>query len=80
MASTPGNQFPNKKDIALRRELLSKHSQLMRMYLSHGNFKLAKEQFEVVKSLFNFLNNEGEVMYYYTLEDFEADSKRFERK
>ncbi|PTY93042.1 hypothetical protein [Heyndrickxia sporothermodurans] len=77
--ATTEDQFPTKKDIAFRRELLSKHSQLMHMYLRHNSIKPAKEQFEIVKSLFNFLHNLGETMYFYTLEDFETDSKRFER-
>jgi hypothetical protein len=68
-----------KEDVTFRRELLDKHSQLMRMYLRHNNIKHAKAQFEIIKPIFNFLNNEGEVMSYYTLEDFERDSKRFEK-
>ncbi|HHW36796.1 MAG TPA: hypothetical protein GXX18_06085 [Bacillales bacterium] len=69
----------HKEDIAFRRGLLDKHSQLMRMYLRDNNIKLAKAQFEIIKPVFNFLNNEGEIMRYYTLEDFERDSKRFEK-
>lgn len=69
----------HKEDIEFRRALLSKHSQLMRMYLRHNNMKMAKEQFESVKSLFTFLHDKGETMDYYTLEDFESDSKRFEK-
>jgi hypothetical protein len=69
-----------REDIAFRRELLDKHSQLMRMYLRHNNMKLAKEQFEILKPNFNFLNNKGEIMDYYTVEDFERDLKRFEKK
>lgn len=68
-----------KEGIAFRRELLDKHSQFMRMYLRNNNIKLAKEQFEIIKPIFNFLNNEGETMNYYTLEDFKRDSKRFEK-
>lgn len=51
----------------------------MRMYRRNNNIKLAKEQFEIVKSLFTFLNNVGETMSYYTLEDFNSDSKQFEK-
>lgn len=69
----------HKEDIEFRRALLSKHSQLMRMYSRHNNIKLAKEQFESVKSLFTFLNNEGETMSFYTLDDFERDSKQLEK-
>lgn len=68
-----------KEDIIFRRQLLDKHSQLMRMYLRHNNIKLAKSQFEILKPIFIFLNNEGEEMNYYTLEDFKRDSKQFEK-
>lgn len=68
-----------KEDITFRRQLLDKHSQLMRMYLRHNNIKLAKAQFEILKPIFIFLNNEGEEMNYYTLEDFKRDSKQFEK-
>lgn len=68
-----------KEDIEFRRALLSKHSQLMRMYSRNNNIKLAKEQFESVKSLFTYLNNEREKMSYYTLDDFERDSKQLEK-
>jgi hypothetical protein len=67
------------EDIELKRALLSKHSQLMRMYHRNNNIKLAKEHFKSVKTLFTYLNNEGETMYYYTLKDFESDSKQFEK-
>lgn len=69
----------HKEDIDFRRALLDKHSQLMRMYIRHNNIKLAKEQFESVKSLFTFLNNTGETMDYYTVEDFNQDSERFKK-
>lgn len=69
----------HEEDIDFRRALLSKHSQLMRMYLRHNSMKMAKEQFESVKSLFTFLNDKGETMDYYTLEDFKRDSMRFEK-
>ncbi|MCY8636474.1 hypothetical protein MOD96_01495 [Bacillus sp. S17B2] len=68
-----------REDIEFRHALLDKHSQLMRMYRRNNNIKLAKEQFEIVKSLFTFLNNVGETMSYYTLEDFNSDSKQFEK-
>jgi len=68
-----------KEDIDFRRSLLSKHSQFMRMYLRYNNIKKAKEEFESVKSLFIFLNDKGETMDYYTLEDFKRDSLRFEQ-
>lgn len=51
----------------------------MRMYLRHNNVELAKTQFEIIKPIFTFLNNEGETMEYYTLENFERDSKQFEK-
>ncbi|CAI6330449.1 hypothetical protein [Bacillus subtilis] len=69
----------HKEDIDFRRALLDKHSQLMRMYLRHNNVELAKTQFEIIKPIFTFLNNEGETMEYYTLENFERDSKQFEK-
>lgn len=68
-----------KEDIEFRRALLSKHSQLMQMYRRNGSMEKANEQFESVKSLFTYLNNKGETMYYYTLEEFESDSKQFEK-
>ncbi|MGN5650402.1 hypothetical protein [Bacillus sp. Brlt_9] len=68
-----------KEDIEFRRALLSKHSQLMQMYRRNGSMEKANEQFESVKSLFTYLNNIGETMYYYTLEEFESDSKQFEK-
>ncbi|MED2737647.1 hypothetical protein [Bacillus toyonensis] len=69
----------HKEDIEFRRALLSKHSQLMQMYRRNGNIEKANEQFESVKSLFTRLNNVGETMYFYTLEEFESDSKQFEK-
>jgi predicted house-cleaning noncanonical NTP pyrophosphatase (MazG superfamily) len=69
----------HKEDIDFRRALLDKHSQLMRMYLRHNNVEQAKTQFEIIKPIFSFLNNEGETMEYYTLENFERDSKQFEK-
>ncbi|MFY0516523.1 hypothetical protein ACOMCU_01645 [Lysinibacillus sp. UGB7] len=68
-----------KEDIEFRRALLSKHSQFMRMYLNYNNFELAKAEFESVRSLFVFLNNKGETMDYYTVEDFKQDSIRFKK-
>lgn len=65
------------EDISFRRMLLDKHSQLMRMYLRHDNIKLAKAQFDIIKPIFISLNNAGETMSYYTLQDFEIDSERF---
>ncbi|MBG9693149.1 hypothetical protein ABD91_20630 [Lysinibacillus sphaericus] len=67
----------DKEDIEFRRALLDKHSQLMRMYINHNNIEMAKAEFESVKSLFVFLNNKGETMDYYTVEDFKQDSIRF---
>ena len=67
------------EDIDFRRSLLSKHSQFMRMYLRHNNIQKAKEEFESVKSLFTFLNDKGETMDFYTVEDFKRDSMRFEK-
>lgn len=67
-------------DIAFKRALLDKHSQLMRMYIRHNNMKLAKEQFDTLKPIFNSLNDKGETMNYYTLEDFEGDLKRFKSR
>lgn len=69
----------HKEDIEFRRALLDKHSQLMRMHLRYNCINRAKEEFESVKSLFTFLNNEGETMSYYTLEDFKRDSERFKK-
>ncbi|MCY9308784.1 hypothetical protein MOF23_07305 [Bacillus inaquosorum] len=69
----------HKEDIDFRRALLDKHSQLMRMYLSHNNVEQAKIQFEIIKPIFTFLNNEGETMNYYTLEDFKQDTERFKK-
>lgn len=69
----------HQEDIEFRRALLSRHSQFMYMYMRNNNMKLAKEQFESVKSLFTYLNNAGETMSYYTLEDFERDSKQFDK-
>ncbi|WP_176397847.1 hypothetical protein [Bacillus cereus] len=51
----------------------------MQMYRRNGSMEKANEQFESVKSLFTYLNNIGETMYYYTLEEFESDSKQFEK-
>lgn len=73
------NNRNHKEDIDFRRALLDKHSQLMRMYIRNNNIKLAKEQFESVKSLFTSLSNKGETMDYYTLEDFKQDSERFKK-
>ena len=67
----------HKEDIEFRRALLDKHSQLMRMYLRHNNIALAKEQFEIIKPIFAFLNDAGETMDYYSLKDFKQDSIRF---
>jgi hypothetical protein len=67
------------EDIDFRKSLLSKHSQLMHMYLRHNNVKLAEIQFEIIKPIFIFLNDKGVTVEYYTLEDFKRDSKRFEK-
>lgn len=67
------------EDIEFRRALLDKHSQLMRMYRRNNNIKAAKEQFESVKSLFIYLDKAGETMSYYTVEDFESDTRQFEK-
>jgi hypothetical protein len=69
----------HKESITFKRMLLDKHSQLMRMYLRNNNIKLAKVQFEIIKPIFDYLNNEGETMNYYTLEDFKHDSERFKK-
>ncbi len=71
--------FVFEQDIPFKREALSKHSQLMQMYLRNNNIEFAKTQFDIVKRLFNSLNHEGEIMSYYTPQDFERDSKQFEK-
>ncbi|MES9681674.1 hypothetical protein ABWK22_01915 [Gottfriedia acidiceleris] len=68
-----------KKDIPFLRECLDKHSQLMRMHLRYNCIKQAKEQFKIIKPIFESLHNEGETMNYYTLEDFNNDSERFKK-
>lgn len=70
----------HKEDIDFRRALLDKHSQLMRMHLRYNCINRAKEEFASVKSLFTFLNDKGETMDYYTLEDFKRDSERFKKQ
>ena len=75
-----GREIKEKEDIQFKRELLDKHTQLMRMYRRNNNMVLAKEQFEIVKSLFIPLNNKGEIMDFYTSKDFEEDSKQFKNK
>ena len=67
------------EDIAFKREMLSKHSQLMRMYLSLNSMERAEEHFEVVEHLFNYLSGKGEYVYFYTAEDFENDCKQFKK-
>jgi len=66
------------KDIPFYREALSKHTQLMNMYFNHNSIEMAKQQFAIVKPIFKRLTDEGEEMHYYTQQDFERDSKRFD--
>lgn len=40
---------------------------------------MAQEQFEILKPNFQFLHEQGETMSWYTPEEFEEDSKRFEK-
>lgn len=74
---TASSNTQHKKDIPFLRQLLDKHSQLMRMYRRNGNIELSKEQFDSVKRLFKSLNDEGSIMSFYTVDDFEQDCKYF---
>lgn len=64
-----------KEDMEFQKSLLSKHTQLFRMYMQHGNIEMAKEQFEIVERIFNHLNSKGESVYFYTKEDFKQDKE-----
>lgn len=65
------------ESVILKRQLLDKHQQLMKMHMRDGNLKFAEEQFEIVTDLFLSLHNDGESMSYYTTSDHEKNFSFF---